>query len=162
MNKSAVITVLVIIVLAIGVWYVAGMKRAAPMQGGVVEDWSATSSSASGTSELAGTPLSEQLAGTWRSSDDAKFTRSFTADGKVTDAYQGDASATETGTYAIVNPAQEKALPVPAASVAGMSVLRIDFPKSGTLYFSINALSDGSLQMTYLGRGNILSFTRVQ
>jgi hypothetical protein len=44
-----------------------------------------------------------------------------------------------------------------------MSVIRVDFPKTGTMYFSIQTLSTSTLEMTYLsGRGNILSFTKVQ
>jgi hypothetical protein len=104
------------------------------------------------------------MMGTWKSTDDAKFTRTFTADGKVTDSYEGDASATDTGTWQVVDPAVEViGSTVSAEYLAGMTVIRINFEKSGTMFFSINSLSETNLAMTYLeGRGGILSFTKVQ
>src|SRR5262245_56710411 len=86
-------------------------------------------------------PNDHYLEGSWQSREDPKFSREFKAGGVVTDSYQGDATATETGTYATVDPATEVSFPLPAESLAGMSVIRIDFPKSGTMYFTINVLT---------------------
>lgn len=101
------------------------------------------------------------MTGTWKSTDDAKFTRTFSADGSVTDAYEGEASATDTGTWSVVDPSIE-VTGVPADALAGMTVIRINFEKSGAMFFGIKNLSETSLAMMYLDRGNILSFTKVQ
>lgn len=104
--------------------------------------------------------LSETMQGTWRSEDDAKFTRTFKADGSYTDAYEGEPSATETGMYSVVDTTKVD-VGVPATAVSGMTVVKLT-SKSGDLYFTINEVTDTKLVMTYLGRGNILTFTKVQ
>ena len=99
--------------------------------------------------------------GTWKSNEDAKFTREFNADGTVTDRYEGDAGATANGTWTTVDPAKEANIDVPLQYLAGMTVVKIHFPE-GDYYFSINSLSATNLKMTYLGgRGNVLTFTKV-
>jgi hypothetical protein len=106
----------------------------------------------------------QALVGTWKSNDDANFTRMFGADGTVTDAYAGDATATETGTYAVVDPRKEPAdaVGVPISSLTGMTLLKLTFPKSGVMYFGVSNVTGNSLQLVYIGRGNTLSFTKVQ
>ena len=87
------------------------------------------------------------------------------ADGTVTDAYEGDASATVTGTYTTVDPLKEPAGAlgaVPLESLTGVTVLKVTFPQSEVMYFGVNSLTETSLTMTYLGRGNILLFTKVR
>jgi hypothetical protein len=101
------------------------------------------------------------MTGEWKSTDDAKFTRTFAADGSVVDAYAGDASATDTGTWSVVDPTIE-VTGVSAEALAGMTIIRINFEKSGAMLFGIKSLSETSLAMVYLDRGNILSFTKVQ
>ncbi|HEY4488093.1 MAG TPA: hypothetical protein VJB97_01075 [Candidatus Paceibacterota bacterium] len=100
------------------------------------------------------------MTGKWQSKEDAKFTREFKADGSIVDTYEGDASATMTGTWVVVDPEAEMIEGVPLDTLAGMTVIRIDFEEP--LYFSLNSLSETELTMTYLGRGNILMFTKVQ
>lgn len=147
MSKAITIVIALVILAAIGYYAITESQRPA---------MEATSASEASTS-------SAQMAGTWRSTDDAKFTRTFSADGTVTDRYEGDDSATDSGPYAIVDPNTVSDLPVQASALAGMTVIKADFAKTGTMYFSINALTATSLQMTYLGgRGGLLSFTRVQ
>lgn len=105
------------------------------------------------------------MTGTWKSDQDAKFTRTFNADGTVTDAYDGNASATVTGTYSTVDPLKEPAGvfgALPLDSLTGMTVFKITFPQSEVMYFSVNKLDETSLTLTYIGRGNILLFTRAK
>ena len=64
------------------------------------------------------------------------------------------------GTWVVVDPEAEMIEGVPLDTLAGMTVIRIDFEEP--LYFSLNSLSETELTMTYLGRGNILMFTKVQ
>ncbi|MDP2649018.1 MAG: hypothetical protein U1D26_02050 [Patescibacteria group bacterium] len=102
------------------------------------------------------------LVGTWRSTQDPKFVREFRADGTVTDSYEGEPSATSVGTYASVGASQTD-LQIPASALEGMSIIAIEFPDTGTLYFAVATLTDTSLEMIYIsGMGNVLSFTKVR
>jgi len=156
MNSKTLWVVIIIVVLAgAAYWYSNGQsaQQAGPDQQQVP---------ASGESSAVD-PL---MTGTWKSTDDAKFTRTFNADGTVTDAYVGNASATATGTYTTVDPLKEPAGAlgaVPLESLTGMTVLKVTFPQSEVMYFGVNSLTETSLTLTVLsGRGNILSFTKVQ
>ena len=145
MNKGMIALVALVVIAGAGYWFMTDYQKEGMTQ----------------TNEALA-PNDQYMVGTWTSSEDAKFSREFKMDGTVIDRYQGDTATTETGTYATVDPTAETGFPVPEASVAGMSVIKIVFPKSGTMYFSINALTDSDLTMTNLsGRGNILVFTRV-
>ena len=112
------------------------------------------------TQALSGDPM----IGTWQSTEDSKFTRQFNADGTVVDAYQNDASATMFGTWMVVDPAKEPqdTLNVPADSLAGMTVLKITFSNGDIMYFDVNKLTETSLTLTYLGRGNVLTFIKMK
>lgn len=99
--------------------------------------------------------------GKWQSSDDAKFTREFREDGTVTDMYEGDASATANGTWSQVVDVSAEAFEFPA--VGGATLLKLVFG-SETYYFAISAdtTADKLVLIHLSGRGNILSFTRMQ
>ena len=100
--------------------------------------------------------------GTWKSKEDAKFTREFNADGTVTDRYEGDASATMTGTYMFVDAGVETDLSVPASYLAGTKVIKTTWPDGTILYFAVQSVTATDLALVNLsGRGNILSFTKV-
>ena len=153
MNSKTLWAVIIIVLLAgIAYWYTGNRPVAEP-----------ASQQQSGSQYAAVDPL---MTGTWKSTDDAKFTRTFNADGTITDAYEGDASATATGTYTTVDPLKEPAGAlgaVPLESLTGMTVLKVTFPQSEVMYFGVNSLTETSLTLTVLsGRGNILSFTKVQ
>ncbi|MFA7309760.1 MAG: hypothetical protein WC050_02540 [Candidatus Paceibacterota bacterium] len=157
MNSKAVTILTVIIILAGLVYVLSTTSQPASEESGPVAQ-NATSTPFPSDS-LA--PNDQYMVGAWTSIDDANFTRTFNADGTVTDAYKGDESATETGTYTTVDPATEADFPAPTANFAGMSVIKIVFPRSGTMYFGINSLTDTTLTMTNVsGRGNLLSFKR--
>lgn len=99
------------------------------------------------------------LDGTWKSKDDARFVRSFTADGIVTDRYEGDDSATVSGTWSFVaDPTKEQAeLPV----VKDAKVLKLQFPEE-VMYFALTELTETDLSMIYLSGNGSLQFTRVK
>lgn len=105
----------------------------------------------------------DPMVGTWRSKDDAKFSREFKADGTVVDRYEGDASATQIGTYTAVDTAAEAVPGVPAANLAGAMVIKVLWQNDPQpMYFSISSITEVELSMINLsGRGNILSFERV-
>src|SRR3989338_1288793 len=117
MNKGMIALVALVVIAGAGYWLMTDYQNEGMTQT---------------NEELA--PNDQYMVGTWTSSEDAKFSREFKMDGTVTDRYEGDTAATETGTYATVDPTAETGFPVPEASVAGMSVIKIVFPKSGTMY----------------------------
>jgi len=161
MNQKAIIAILVIIILAGGAWLIWGK----PSQPAATSTQAPVQTGAENQAPAPATvPANDPaMVGTWKSTDDAKFTRTFRADGTVTDEYAGDASATESGTYTVVNPEAETGFPAPAASFAGMTVVKITFEKSGVMFFGINSMTDTNLTMTYVGgAGKPLSFTKVK
>ena len=160
MNNKVIWAVVVVVIAAAGLYYWSTTKSAAVSgpQTGTVSQNNAGGTDAMNTHD-------STMTGTWKSNDDAKFTRTFNADGTVTDAYAGDASATETGTYATVDPLQESAGAfgsVTPESLTGMTVLKLTFPKSGVMYFGVQSETETSLKLIYIGRGNVLSFTKAQ
>ena len=126
---------------------------------------STASSSVSNTDTAAAPANASTMVGTWKSNEDPKFTRTFAAGGAVTDAYAGDSSATETGSYAVVDPLKEPLGAfgtVSAGSLTGMTILKLTFPKSGVMYFGVQSETESSLSLIYIGRGNLLTFTKVR
>ncbi len=98
--------------------------------------------------------------GKWQSTDDAKFTREFREDGTVTDMYEGDASATANGTWSqVVDVAAE---PIQLPAVGGATILKLVLDGEA-YYFAISAdtTADKLVLINLGGRGNILSFTRM-
>lgn len=154
MNRNVVVGIVVVLALAVvGWWYWAMMM---PAQDAVIEEPAAGDvSSASGSIELS----AMDLAGTWRSKEDARFVRVFTTDGNVTDRYEGDDSATVTGTWNVVeDPASER----PELVVnEGMQVIRVQFAEE-VMYFAIADLTETDLSMIYLSGNGTLEFSRVQ
>lgn len=98
------------------------------------------------------------IAGTWTSTDDGAYTVTFNADGSVEETY--GTSTVSRGTYVL------------AASPAGYVSSETAFPTLGDrdylleeldgekYAYRVIELTDTSLQLTYLGRGNTLGFTR--
>lgn len=165
MNKSIWWIIGILVILAGAAYYVGtsrvsvNQQNSAPMQPVAQQpaQQGATSASAQNSQVMS------ELVGNWVSTQDSKFTRDFSANGTVTDAYQGQPSATMTGPYSIVDPAKESNFPVPLSAVAGKTVVRIDFAKMSPMYFSIIKLDATSLEMSDLsGRGNTLSFTKAK
>ena len=110
------------------------------------------------------------LVGLWQSIDDKKFSREFKADlraeasaqagGTVEDRYLGNDTATQIGTWVVVDPTQENT-GVSPTDLAGMTVLKLAFPDGQVMYYGVSAVSSDSLTLIYLVRGNTLSFTKV-
>ncbi len=154
MNRNVVIGIVIALALiVVGGAYYFFMQKPADMGEDVP---------ASGSVNDVATPNEETAAkieGTWKSTDDARFVRSFTADGTVTDRYEGDDSATVSGTWSFVaDPTKEQAeLPV----VKDAKVLKLQFPEE-VMYFALTNLSETDLSMIYLSGNGSLEFTRVK
>ncbi|HEY0979745.1 MAG TPA: hypothetical protein VGE23_02810 [Candidatus Paceibacterota bacterium] len=152
MDRNIVIGIVVAIALAVlGWWYWAMMmpENAVPLipEAGT----EAEQPEAVAVSEAA-------LAGTWKSTQDARFVRVFGADGTVIDRYEGDDSATVTGSWSIVaDPAREQP-DLPA--IENATVIKVQFPEE-VMYFAVTELSATNLSMIYLSGNGVLTFTRV-
>ncbi|MES2668069.1 MAG: hypothetical protein V4644_00025 [Patescibacteria group bacterium] len=98
------------------------------------------------------------IAGVWQSTDDSRFVRTFRSDGTVTDRYEGEDALTVSGIWNFVDdPSREQAeLP----DVEGATYIKLQFPEE-VLYFTVTELSASDLSLSYVGRGNTLSFERV-
>jgi hypothetical protein len=120
-----------------------------------------------GVSDTGGaeTRLTENdVAGTWRSTTDAKFTREIRTDGIITDRYEGDATAGESGGWQAVDLMTETVPGIPAASLAGKTVIKVTWGDGTEVtYFTIDSVTRTTLVTTDLsGRGAVTTYTRVQ
>ncbi|MDO8514155.1 MAG: hypothetical protein Q7S50_01265 [bacterium] len=159
MSNKALIGFIVVLVVAVGAYYFATtrLKIEAPVSQGMPVLGGENSGN---EMVVENDPL---VNGTWKSTEDSKFTREFRADGTVVDTYEGDASATSMGTYMVVDPARETGIPVPAANLAGMTIIKTTWANGDVMYFGVNSLTESDLKLVNLsGRGNILMFTKVQ
>jgi len=101
--------------------------------------------------------VSANIVGSWQSTEDAKFTRVFNNDGTTADLYDGEAVSEGTWrTFTSVN-APDTSFPI----AEGIVYLAIETTDAETLYFSLGALTPERLELTYLDRGNLLTFTRI-
>lgn len=152
MNRNVVVGIVVVLALAVVGWWYWAMMMPAQTVPEQAADQSADGGAAIELSKM-------DLSGTWRSKEDARFVRVFTPDGTVTDKYEGDDSATVTGTWSVVeNPASER----PELVVnEGMQVIKIEFAEE-VMYFAIANLTETDLSMIYLSGNGTLEFSRVQ
>lgn len=159
-SKGILIGIIVLVVLGAGYWFYADSQKQGPaaQDANTVSDTNSTQ--VGGEAAPGNDPA---MNGTWKSKEDAKFTREFFADGTVTDRYEGDASATMSGTYMFVDASAEADLStIPAAYLAGAKVIKTTWPNGEIMYFGVQSLTATDLALVNLsGRGNILSFTRV-
>src|SRR3989338_6487098 len=151
MNNKVLIGI-VVLVLAGGVyWFYADSQK----EGAKVAD---TTTSASQTAKM--NAEAGRAVGKWKSTEDAKFTREFREDGTVTDMYEGDASATASGTWSQVVDVSVEPIQLPA--VGGATILKLVLGGE-SLYFAISTdtTADKLVLINLGGRGNIISFTRM-
>jgi|SRR5665213_430010 len=106
--------------------------------------------------------VAANIAGNWQSTDDSNYTVQITSGGKWTDTYKGSDStgASLSGNYTLFTSTN------PDKNFTGVLVPGVVYVKvvegSSTLYFSVLAASGNVLQLSYLDRGNTLSFVKVQ
>lgn len=161
-SKGILIGIIVLLILGAGYWFYTDYQKQGEANRLAQSEAAQDTSSTQVGGEVA--PGNDPaMNGTWKSKEDAKFTREFNADGTVTDRYEGDTSATMTGTYLFVDASVETNLPVPAASLTGMKVIKTTWPNGEIMYFGVQSLTATDLALINLsGRGNILAFTKVQ
>lgn len=161
-NKGVLIGITVLVLLGAGYWFYNDSQKQSEANGLAQNSTAQDTNSMQAGGEVA--PGNDPaMNGTWKSKEDGKFTREFNADGTVTDRYEGDASATMTGTYMFVDASVETDIPVPAANLSGVKVVKTTWPNGEIMYFGLQSLTATDLALINLsGRGNILMFTKVQ
>lgn len=159
MNTRVLTVGIAIIILAAIAYYVA-TNRTEPAMSGDLSSGMPAPGYDGPEMEVVG-QSDPRMSGTWQSKEDAKFVREFRADGTFVDSYEGDASASMSGTWQVVDPTVVD-VGVPAASLSGITVVQMNF-EDGPMYFGVTLQSDSELALTnYSGRGNILTFTKVR
>ncbi|OGG56007.1 hypothetical protein A2680_00530 [Candidatus Kaiserbacteria bacterium RIFCSPHIGHO2_01_FULL_55_37] len=155
-SKGVLIGIIVLLLAGGAYWFINNSKAAAPEAVQTGTETAQTPQSA----QAKMSPEAGRAVGKWKSTDDAKFTREFRADGTVTDTYEGDASATANGTWSQVVDVTAEPFQFPAVGGATFLKLVLD---GQTYYFSVSAdtTADKLVLVHLSGRGNILSFTRV-
>lgn len=102
--------------------------------------------------------VGDPLVGVWQSKEDARFSRTFYADGSFTDRYEGEPSATQPGEWKRTAGTNADLSSSLEAGLDGLELV-ID----GDVYrFGIIDVTVDSLELVYLDRGGVLTFTRVR
>ncbi len=117
-----------------------------------------------GVEQDASAALRSNLIGSWQSVDDPLFVRTFNHDETVVDSYD-DKDEPSGGWSAFVGqPINCEASDMCGDYAAGVGyvVIRYNANRAEDLKFSIQKVTPEELQMTYIARGNMLRFTRVQ
>lgn len=154
MQKNLVIGIVVVLALIVAAWFFAGSLLPQPVTTPLAQPEAPTDMSAGSESDVAAS-----LAGTWRSTTDANFVRTFSADGRIVDTYAGAPDATTEGQWSFVTNPTAESLPVPVDP--NTRIIKATLEEE-VLYFSVVALTENRLELTYLGgAGGILSFERV-
>ena len=110
-------------------------------------------------------PAPQPLVGKWQSIDDAKSFVEAKADGTWIDTYSGMPDATTISHWLIFNgshPPKESQGQLMAGPIAGQSYLEVKDKDGDYLFYGLDHVDQKALQLTYLGRGNILSYKRVK
>ncbi len=105
------------------------------------------------------TAVTENLVGTWVSLDDEKFVREFRSDGTAVDSYEGE--EVSEGKWLVFTHENDIATDFPQAE-EDVYIQIEDADPAGTLYFTLTKLTPEELELIYMGRGNILRFSRTE
>ncbi len=111
-----------------------------------------------GTKPDVTTAVGGNIAGTWKSVDDGKFEREFQAGGTVFDRYEGEEPVAGTWEVFTSETASDTAM---FPLEAGAAYIKLDFGDE-VLQYKIGKATPEELELIYLGRGNVLRFTKVQ
>ena len=156
MSNKALITVIILLLLGGGYWFYTDFQN----KGTKVTGTETPAPEVTPTPQAKMSAEVGRVIGKWKSTEDTKFTREFREDGTVTDMYEGDASATSNGTWSQVVDVAAEPFTFPAVGDATLLKLVLG---GEAYYFAISAdtTSDKLMLIHLSGRGNILSFTRV-
>lgn len=102
--------------------------------------------------------VSESIVGTWQSVDDKKFLREFKANGTSIDYYDGKVSSTDTWKAFTI----DKPLPTYAPLEKDTPYVQLMTEENMALNFKVTKLTPDELELVYLDRGGMLTFTRIK
>ena len=122
---------------------------------GLIESEQASSETKSGALSMR-----DSLIGVWQSEGDVNFVREFRADGTIVDEYGGPEHAEVSGTWSEFS-AEKPVGGVNFPLEEGAIYIRATF--DGELYnYRVVSVTDTALELIYMDRGGVLSFTKVQ
>lgn len=154
--RKALWPIVAVAAIAVGIYYWS--RSGGQSEKAVFSPSPSPTQEATGGGSLA-TSEAKALIGTWRSTEDSKFTREFRVDGSVIDKYEGDEKATSTGIwYHIIYPERES---FEFSGPIGATFIKLAFDGE-PFYFEVSDRTENSLTLIYLTRGNLLHFTRVK
>lgn len=153
--KNIGIIIVLILIAGAGWWLYSSGEEAgtAPEQGAAMTG----DTGAPAGADTAAVP-SDSIVGTWKSVDDAKFTRTIYENGQYKDTYEGQPSADMSGPW-VTFTAENAPSDFPYPTEAGATYLKLD-SGSNALYFKISNVTSTDLELIYLDRGGALRFTR--
>lgn len=103
--------------------------------------------------------VTENILGSWKSTDDTKFTREFKAGGVIVDHYE--AVEDTTGSWRAFTTTDGLETPfLQTPNAVYLRVVMNDFPEE-VLYFELAKLTPEELELYFLGAGGVLSFKKV-
>ena len=101
------------------------------------------------------------MVGKWRSVDDARALVEIRADGTWIDSYAGMPSATTTSRWILFSGGHPPKDAADQALDAKSLYLEVS-DKDGSLVYAVDRVDAKRLQLTYLARGNTLTYARVE
>lgn len=112
-----------------------------------------------GVKQDVGLIVSESIVAQWKSTEDPKFTREFTADA-VTDRYDGN--VVSTGTWKVFTKVQPLDVAFPLLEDGVYLRLTMQGAQAEHVHFKVGKLTPETLELVYMDRGGTLTFSRVQ
>ncbi len=168
-NLRAPIALLVVIIVVAGGWFYFVHQRAAMPSSPIITQSTPSANYPDSQPALPALPLpdpttvSTDIVGTWDSSDDPNYSVVIDQNGKWTDRYEegnGSSTISETGTYTLFT--SDK----PDPDFTGQARSGIVYIKlvegHDTYFYSVLGANGTALQLSYLARGNTLSFVKAQ
>lgn len=161
MNMKTILLIVVVLAIGVGAGYYLAQDRTSDSESGIVENEKneAPKTPDKSTSIKPSVAVARDIIGAWKSTDDSKFTRQFAPDSTVVDKYQDDEAATMQGMWKVFTSEDGETAPFPLQE--GIVYLRISTPEE-VLFFTVPKITSDTLELTYLGGGGTLRFTKIR
>jgi hypothetical protein len=113
---------------------------------------------------IAGPSPQQLIVGKWQSTQDKRSFVEAKADGTWIDSYKGMADATVVSHWLVFNgshPPNESEGQLMAGPIVGQLYLEVRNGDGDFLFYGLDRVDQKTMQLTYLGRGNLLQYRRV-